>query len=299
VELADAALVIIGCDSGLGKELVKQLAGLETPPRKIYAGCLTEEAAVQHASSSPRISGIQINVTSRDSVEAAFARIAVAETKGVFCVVNVAGAMFGGPIEWTSASVFRQEMDLNFFGLLNVIQVSMPLLKLQGKGSRFIAVTSTIAVMPSFPGLAGYASSKAAADTLINTLRLEVSPFGIEVITVCPGITRTPFLQAAREQMERAYKSAPTQVKASYGDEYAAWWAKTVQFGVDWLAQDPFDAVYSLLDASTSAWPKTRYFTGIDARLIARPTVHAPDFAWDGALKLFLLVMGQPRVAML
>jgi NAD(P)-dependent dehydrogenase (short-subunit alcohol dehydrogenase family) len=207
----------------------------------------------------------------------------------------------GGPIEWTSTEVFRAEMELNYFGLLNVAKGFIPLLRRFRRDhpsrlkARFIAVTSTIAVMPSFPGLSGYASSKSAADTLINTLRLEILPFGIDVITVCPGITRTPFLAKGAQQMRRAWDSAPEGVRDEYGEEYANWWAQTVQFGIDWLAHDPHDSVECLVDATSSAWPKTRYFSGLDARIIARPAVHLPDFAWDSALRVMWTILGQPR----
>lgn len=206
----------------------------------------------------------------------------------------------GGPIEWTKQDVFRAEIELNYFGLLNVAKAFMPALKRYQRvhqiSTRFIGVTSTIAVMPSFPGLSGYAASKAAADTLMNTLRIEVKPFNVDIITVCPGITRTAFLSKGAEQMRRAWATASPQVKAEYGEQYAEWWANTVQFGIDWLAHAPTDAVNCLLDAATAQWPKTRYFCGLDARVIARPAVHLPDFLWDGILGIALRVMGQPSV---
>ena len=195
--------------------------------------------------------------------------------------------------------VFRTEMDLNYFGLLHVIQSFLPLLKTwsdAGQKSRFIAVTSTIAIMPSFPGLSGYAASKAAADTLINTLRIEVSPFDVDVLTICPGVTKTPFLAKGAEQMRKAWSTAPSEIKRDYGEQYAEWWVNTVQFGIDWIAHDQQDSVDCLIDASTAAWPKTRYFSGLDARLLARPTVHVPDFVWDRAVQLGFHLLGQPPV---
>ena len=206
----------------------------------------------------------------------------------------------GGPIEWTSMNVFRAEIELNYFGLIHVAKAFLPLLRtFAGRAkvrTRFIVVTSTIAVMPSFPGLSGYAAAKSAADTFTNTLRLEVKPFDIDVITVCPGITRTPFLNHGVEQMRRAWKDAPDEIKEAYGEEYALWWANTMQLGINWLAHDPSDAVECLLDATTSAWPKTRYFCGLDARVIARPIVNSPDFIWDGLLGTLLFLGGQPKV---
>jgi len=128
----------------------------------------------------------------------------------------------------------------------------------------------------------------------MNTTRLELKPFGIDVITVCPGITYTPFLTGVKQQMQRAWASAPQSVKQEYGEDYARWWSSTVQFGVDQLSGSPADAVACLLDACTAAWPKTRYFCGTDARVIARPAVHLPDGIWDFIVGTGMRVLGQP-----
>ena len=112
----------------------------------------------------------------------------------------------------------------------------------------------------------------------MNTLRLEIKAFGVDVLTVYPGITRTPFPANCKEQMLKAWRSATNEVQKEYGEEFAQWLANTVQFGINWLAHDPKDSVDCLLDAVTASWPKTRYFSGLDARLIARPLVHIPDF---------------------
>lgn len=107
-----------------------------------------------------------------------------------------------------------------------------------------------IGLLPHFPGLAGYASSKHALECFTNTLRLEARvlhaslPFPLlffltsqlpnhyscgwcdgqywktTVINVCPGITRTPFLAGANRQMATAWHSAPDHVKAAYGHDY-------------------------------------------------------------------------------
>jgi NAD(P)-dependent dehydrogenase (short-subunit alcohol dehydrogenase family) len=158
-------VVIIGCDSGLARLAVGRLEELRLPSVFVYAGCLLAENA-QALTVAPTV-GFQIDVTKRESVQAAMDFLALKEPEGVYCVVNVAGLMAGGPIEWTNEAVFRYEMNVNYFGLrtcrrnrraaltrrageaVNVMQTSLPLLKAWGKGARFVTVTSTIAVMVS------------------------------------------------------------------------------------------------------------------------------------------------------
>ena len=164
--LPDATpIVVIGCDSGMGRRLVDELVALRTP--KVYAGCLTE-AGVAEVGALRNVVAFRVDVTQRNQMEAAYETIASQEPAGVFAIVHIAGAMKGGPVEWTSRDVFKWEMDLNFFGLLNTIQCGAPLLKKHGKRSRLIAITSTIAIMPSFPGLSGYVSFFAQRTPLLE-----------------------------------------------------------------------------------------------------------------------------------
>lgn len=297
------AVVLIGVDTGMGREAVKRLVEAASqgkqPRHRLYAGCLTASGAneLEKLGDGATVRTFRIDVTSQNSVDEAVRWLNEREPEGVFCACNVAGGMFGGPVEWTAFEVFEREIALNYFGLLRVARGLVPLLRRYGPGARFVAVTSTIALMPSFPGLAGYASSKSAADTLLNCLRAEIGPFGVDVINVCPGITRTPFLSGGLSNQERAWQSASPEVKAAYGKAYSDWWNATMTFGVAKLAQSPDDATSCLVDAVSSRYPKTRYYTGSDARLIARWAVHAPDWAWDAVVGALLSAFGRPPVA--
>jgi NAD(P)-dependent dehydrogenase (short-subunit alcohol dehydrogenase family) len=294
---ATMPIIMIGVDTGMGKEATIRL--VKESKHRIYAGCFSQKGT-EDLKQITGLRGIfQIDVTSQSSVEEAVAYLNKQEPDGVFCVCNVAGAMMGGPIEWSNFDIFEKEMNLNYFGLLRVMRAFIPLLRknsARGKPARFVAVTSTIALMPSFPGLAGYASSKSAADTLLNCLRLEIEPFGIDVINICPGITKTPFLTGGPSNQEKAWAAAPQHVKDVYGTEYAKWWANSIRFGTNWLASSPHDAISSLVDATSSRWPKTRYYTGLDSRLLARWAVHLPDFLWDPLIKNLILVLGRPAL---
>ena len=292
--LREGGVVVIGCDSGMGRAAAERIAK-ETSLR-IYAGCLTSKGVEELKSIAH--DAFQIDVTDQASVDAAVALLAAREPNGLVTVCNVAGAMMGGPIEWTPMDTFRKEMELNYFGLLRVARAFTPLLrKWERGGARFVAVTSMIALMPSFPGLGGYAASKAAADSLMNTLRSELAAFGVSVININPGITKTPFLTGGPSNQAKAWDAASPDVRAAYGDPYAKWWSETIQFGIDWLAQSPDDAIGCVFDACCCSWPKTRYFAGFDARVLGRGVVHVPDFLWDFGLAVILLGKGRPSPA--
>lgn len=226
----------------------------------------------------------------------------------LFAVSHIAGAMLGGPVLWTPVTTFRKEMDVNYFGVLHVAKAFVPLLlssastaslSIPSPAPRFVVVTSMIGLMPSFPTLAGYACSKHAAEALCNNLRGELQPFGISVHQVNPGITKTPFLDAATAQHQRAWDAAPLWVREAYGEEYKTWLTQTVQFGVNYLAQSPADSVFSIIHALTGCWPKRRYYAGSESRLLGRFAVHAPDFLWDfGVRKAMGAIYQEPTLAL-
>jgi NAD(P)-dependent dehydrogenase (short-subunit alcohol dehydrogenase family) len=120
--------------------------------------------------------------------------------------------------------VFRREMEVNYFGAISMVKSFMPLLRRYGRGSRCVITSSMIGLLPQFPGLAGqsvttsicysivftlvfisdigYASSKHALECFTNTLRCEAMLWGTKVINICPGMTKTPFLDGAHKQMQ-------------------------------------------------------------------------------------------------
>lgn len=165
-EINDKAVVLIGVDTGIGHATVLELAKLNF--RRIYAGCLTKEGRESFAHLK-NVEPFYIDVLKEEVVREAFDAIGKKEQGMIYAVVHVAGLMAGGPLEFTNEDVFRYEMNINYFGLLKVIKHSMPLLRAFGtrhqllQEARFIVVTSTIAIMPSFPGFGGYCASKHAA----------------------------------------------------------------------------------------------------------------------------------------
>lgn len=177
--------------------------------------------------------------------------------------------MFGSNIEFTNVDIYRKEMELNFFGLLHVIKSFVPLLKSKDE-TRFIAVTSIIGLMPALITLSGYGASKAASEFLLNTARIELSSFNIKFININPGITNTPFLSNFRTNVLNAWDSMDKSIKDTYDPNYGNNLAETNELVATMLASYPDDAVYSIVEAATNKYPKTRYYAGWDARLLMR-----------------------------
>jgi NAD(P)-dependent dehydrogenase (short-subunit alcohol dehydrogenase family) len=89
---ANLVVVITGCDTGFGSEIVQQL--YEHGGFTIYATCLTDQAVETYrAKQSSRIRGIQVDVTNQDDINRLRAKIEAECPQGVYCVLNNAGTL--------------------------------------------------------------------------------------------------------------------------------------------------------------------------------------------------------------
>ena len=109
---------------------------------------------------------------------------------GVRIIVNNAGDGHFGPIETLSIDHAKKQLDLNYFGHLRVIQHALPFMKKDG--GLIINMASLAGYIP-MPFHSHYSSSKSALRMLTETLRLELLPFNIKIVSLNPGVINTPF----------------------------------------------------------------------------------------------------------
>lgn len=92
-------------------------------------------------------------------------------------------------------AVFRRVMDTNVFGMAATFAPFIPAMKAAGGGNRpmqrLVGVAS-VAGIRGLPGAEAYSASKAAAIAYLESLRLEMRPYGIRVVTIAPGYIETP-----------------------------------------------------------------------------------------------------------
>ncbi|MCG7284459.1 SDR family oxidoreductase [Cellulomonas sp. ACRRI] len=127
---------------------------------------------------------LALDVTDRD---AAFAAVSTAVERfgRIDVVVNNAGYGLFGAVEEITPEQLRDQLEVNLFGVLNVTQAVLPVLREQGSGH--IVQISTIGGVAAFPDLGGYHASKWALEGLTESLAQEVAGFGIAVTLVEPG----------------------------------------------------------------------------------------------------------------
>lgn len=87
--------------------------------------------------------------------------------------------------------VFRRVMDTNVFGMAATFAPFIPAMKAAGGERRLVGIAS-VAGIRGLPGAEAYSASKAAAIAYLESLRLEMRPYRIKVVTIAPGYIETP-----------------------------------------------------------------------------------------------------------
>jgi len=111
-------------------------------------------------------------------------------------LVNNAGICLTGSAEHTTLDDWHQLMDTNYFGYVHTIHAILPHF-LERKRGTIVNVGSFGGKMP-LPGMAAYCASKYAVTGLTETLRLELTPKGIHICAVHPGVINSNFMERAQ-----------------------------------------------------------------------------------------------------
>ena len=186
--MTEKIAIVTGGTSGIG---LCTAAALHEKGCKVYTFSRREF-------SDPRFTHIRVDVTDPDAAEAVVRRVYEKEGR-LDIVVNCAGFGISGAIEFTPAEDAKRQMDVNFFGMVNVNKPALTIMRKQGAGR--IVNTSSMAAVFAIPFQAYYSASKAAINSYTCALLNEVKQYGISVCAVQPGDIKTGFT-AARKKIE-------------------------------------------------------------------------------------------------
>ncbi|MCO5578751.1 hypothetical protein L7F22_032596 [Adiantum nelumboides] len=131
---------------------------------------------------------LEIDVTSAQSVTAGVSTI-VREAGRVDMLVNNAGVGATGPLAELPLGEMAHTMNVNVVGALRLVQEVVPIMVANGGGT-IVNVASIVAWAPT-PWAGAYCASKAAVQALTHSLRVELRPFNIHVMLVCPGSVKS------------------------------------------------------------------------------------------------------------
>ncbi|KAK1341002.1 hypothetical protein QTO34_017402 [Cnephaeus nilssonii] len=286
--LRDKYVFITGCDSGFGNLLARQL---DLRGLRVLAACLTEKGAEQlRVKASDRLETVILDVTSTESIAAATQWVKERTgDRGLWGLVNNAGiSVPTAPNEWLTKQDFVKILNVN---LLGVIEVTLSLLPLVRKAKGRVVNVSSVFGRVAFIG-GGYCISKYGVEAFSDSLRRDLSHFGVKVAIIEPGffktfVTSTPVI--FRNFQEAWHKASP-EVKEAYGERFLAYSENKARglkaIGLlDIICTQDLSLVTNCMEhALTSCHPRTRYAPGWDAKLIYLPMSYMPTFLVDAVV---------------
>lgn len=183
---------ITGASKGMGLEMAKTV--LANGDKVIAASRSLKEQIESIGEANENLLPLKMDITIEDEVKAAIEN--GIETFGqIDVVLNNAGYYLVGSIEEISDKEFRKTVDVNLFGMANVIRQAMPYLRKQQSG-HIINISSNMGYV-GYANTGSYNASKFAVIGLSEALAQEAKPFGINVTVVAPGMFRTKFMSNA------------------------------------------------------------------------------------------------------
>ncbi len=180
MKIKDSIALVTGANRGIGRAFVDAL--LNMGAKKIYATARDITALAElKAAEGERIVPVQLDVTRPEMINAA-----AKKAGDVTLLINNAGvAMFAGLIAAGGLEAARAEMEVNYFGPLNMTRAFAPILAANGGGG--VVNLCSIASYVNFPVLGSYSASKAAVHSLTQAVRAELAAQATQVTGVYPG----------------------------------------------------------------------------------------------------------------
>jgi NAD(P)-dependent dehydrogenase (short-subunit alcohol dehydrogenase family) len=222
---------------------------------------------------------LTLDVTEPEQIAAAAEAVGEQPLQGL---VNNAGIAFAVPLELLPIDELRRALEVNVVGQLAVTQALLPALR-RGRGR--VVNMSSIAGRSSLPMLGAYGASKHALEGLTDALRIELRPFGIEVVAIEPGTIATPIWTRGGKHADELMARAPAQLAALYADRVAALRKVARERGA---AGAPAATVAAAVErALTAPRPRPRVLVGRDAHvraMIERLPVRLRDRALERIL---------------
>ncbi|WP_066064702.1 oxidoreductase [Neobacillus soli] len=198
--------IITGASSGFGLLTALELARsgfqvIATMRNTSKSLELLKKAKILNLES--RINVHELDVTSETSITNL--QLLLEKTGRVDVLVNNAGYAGAGFVEEITMDEYRKQFETNVFGVIAVTKAVLPLMRRQGQGK--IINVSSISGKMAFPGLSPYVASKHAIEGWSESLRLEMKPFGIDVVLIEPGSYKTNIWSTGKQITELSLQS--------------------------------------------------------------------------------------------
>ena len=226
---------------------------------------------------------LALDVTEADSVAKAATTVQhLLEREGSYLagLVNNATDERHGPIELLPIDSIREELEVDYLGAVRTVKAMLPMLR-RSRGR--IINFSSMNGRSVFRGIGANSAAKYAIEAVSDALRLELAPWGIEVVLIEPGATKTPLWDKALQKFIDLPNHVPAEQLQLYYPDWQAAVTRAVNDKERFLrsALPPERVADAVTHALTARRPKTRYLVGWDARTILFLKWLLPDRWFD------------------
>ncbi len=208
MKLDDKTIFVTGSNRGLGKALVEAL--LKQPVKKIYA-------AARRIEDLPTFNDSRVVPIKLDFGDPVQINQAVAQAQDIDVLINNAGVLSYGGVVSGESDLLKQDMEVNYFGTLNLSRSFIPVLEKQGGGA--IVNLLSVLSLASMASVSGYSASKAALFSATQAMRTELKEENISVYGVFPGPIDTDMVKGLEMQKTSALATAENIVAGIIADQ--------------------------------------------------------------------------------
>ncbi len=266
------SILITGCSTGIG------LCAAQSLQQRGYQVIATVRKPQDKVKLEEQgLTCVLLDLNDSTSIQQAFAEVLSLTQGKLAALINNAGFGVMGAVEDLSRQSLRAQFETNVFGLQELTNLVIPVMRQQRQG-RIINVSSVLGLV-TLPYRGAYCASKYALESLSDALRMELRGIGIHVILIEPGPIVSQFRQSAEEVIKEHIDMTGSRHRATYGNLLQR---QAQQKDSSRFTLGPEAVVAKMLHALESPRPKMRYFVTVPTYLIAslRRLLPARCLAW-------------------
>ncbi len=217
MELMGKVAVVTGASMGIGEQIAKLFVERGAKVVLLSREASRAESARQRIGQTDRTLALACDVRKREEIEAAL-NLTLRHFDRLDIWVNNAGHGLLDSLANADMAAIRETFETNLFGTIAAMQIAIPVMKQQGRGT-IINISSVAGHIP-LPFHAIYSGTKFAMNVIGKGARVELKSAGINVLTVCPGYVRTDFGANALRGSERL-QVRPTSLRGITAERVA------------------------------------------------------------------------------
>ena len=265
-------ILLTGASSGIGYDTATRLA---KQGHKVYGAArrIDKMQPLKELGVTP----IKMDVTDDASMIAGVNAVLEAEER-IDVLVNNAGYGYFGAIENVSMEEARKQLEVNVFGLARLTQLVIPHMRQQGSG-RIVNLASIAGKLALYFG-GWYHVSKFAVEGFSDALRMELKPYGIDVVIIEPGGIRTEWGVIAADHLAESSKGTVYE-QAALNEANAMKYTYTRAK----LLSNPSVIAKAICKGVNKRHPKARYRTGMGSHSLVFMHWLLPSKWWDGLMR--------------